>query len=121
MTHRQLTDSERQELDALNDAVTSAIATRRAWLDAKVLECSTIKPGDMLYEVCSGMELGRVSKIKRFWRDRDEGVRDTSPSCFFEYETSPGSFDNTSRQSLSAGTREQAVEYAERHLRWLTA
>ena len=117
---RSLTDAERKELDALTGAVTAAIDARRAWLDKKMLECSSIKPGDAIFDLESGRQLGVVSKLYRYWRDRDEGVRDTDPHCDYEFETQTNCFDNTSRQlGLLVGTREQAAALAEARWRGL--
>jgi hypothetical protein len=110
VTQRSLTDVESAELDALTASVTSAIEARRQWLDAKMVECSSIKVGDMLYDLDSGLELGVVSELYRYWRDRDDGVRDTSAHCDYRFETSPFCFDNTSRQpEVRVGTAAQAA------------
>lgn len=113
-TQRLLTDSEQRELDTLNAAVSSAIVARRAWLDVKMVECSYLQVGDDIYDVTNGTRLGVVTKLGRFWRDSDEGVRDTSAHCYYEYQTSPNGFDNTSRQSGRLfGTRDDALRHAE--------
>ena len=120
MTQRRLTDDEEAELASLNAAVSAAIEARGAWLDAKMHETSALKVGDDIYDLRSGRRLGKVSNLYRFWRDRDEGVRDTSASCDYQYETSPRCFDNTSRQvGLSYGTREDAARHAEMRAAWL--
>lgn len=109
MAIRELTPTEQAELNALNDAVDAAIETRRTWLDRKMVECSDLQPGDAIYDLNKGTLLGQISKLYRFWRDREEGVMDRSLSCDYEYETHPRCFDNTSRQvGASFGTREQA-------------
>lgn len=113
-TQRNLTEDEKGELANLNAAVSAAIEARSLWLDAKMHETSRLQVGDDIYDLNSGRSLGRVSELYRFWRDRDEGVRDTSVDCSYRYETHPRSFDNTSRQSgLSFGTREDAASRAE--------
>jgi hypothetical protein len=113
MSQRGLTEDENRELAALNDAVSAAIAARRTWLDAKMHECSDLQVGDDIYDLGSGSRLGRVSKLYRYWADRDDGIRDTSVSCNYEYETGRGCFDNTSRQSgRSFGTQDEAVQRA---------
>lgn len=122
MTQRPLTDDEKVELAALNEAVLAAIKARSAWLDVKMHECSRLQVGDDIYDVDSGARLGKVSRLYRFWADRDDGVRDTSVSCSYEYETHPRCFDNTSRQvGVSFGTREDALGRAERQASWLRA
>lgn len=114
-TQRRLTEDEQRELDHMTSIVTAAIAARRAWLDAKMHETSRLHVGDEIYDLESGERLGRISSLYRYWRDRDEGVRDITASCEYEYETSTRlCFDNTSRQpARSFGTLRDAVEYAE--------
>jgi hypothetical protein len=111
---RPLTDDEKGELANLTAAVSAAIAARRVWLDAKMHECSRLQVGDDIYDLTSGTMVGTVSRLYRFWADRDEGVRDTSVHCDYEYETSPRCFDNTSRQSgRSFGSRDDALHCAD--------
>lgn len=111
---RPLTDDEKSDLAALTAAVTAAIEARRDWLDAKMHECSRLQVGDDIYDLDSGQQLGRVSKLYRFWADRDYGIRDASVHCDYQYETQPRCFDNTSRQlGRSFGTRQDAMRYAE--------
>jgi hypothetical protein len=111
---RPLTEDETAELARLNAAVSAAIEVRRDWLDAKMHECSHLQVGDDIYDLDSGTMVGKVSELYRFWRDRDEGVRDTYVHCDYRYETSPRCFSNTSSQvGRSFGTREQAVFHAE--------
>ncbi len=115
MNQRPLTKDEEAELAVLNAAVTAAIDARRKWLDAKMVECSSLKVGDDIYDLNSGQRLGRISRLYRYWQDCDEGVRDDSPHCHYEFETSRNCFDNTSRHggTLSFGTREDAAKRAE--------
>jgi len=121
-TQRRLTDDEKSELANLNAAVTSAIAARRQWLDAKMHETSRLKVGNDIYDVDSGRKLGTVSRLYRFWEDRDDGIRDTSIECSYEYETMPRCFDNTSRQTgVRLGTQEDVLEHAEFRVSMLRA
>ena len=103
MNQRPLTKEEKKELIALNDAVTAAIEARRDWLDKKMVECSKIKVGDDIYNLDTGHLLGKVTKLFRFWRDHDDGVRDRSHYCEYAYhERTYGNvrlLDNTSRQT----------------------
>jgi hypothetical protein len=113
-TRRPLTEDEKNELADLTAAVTAAIEARRNWLDAKMHEISRLQVGDDIYDLDSGAKLGTVSELYRYWRDRDDGVRDTDAYCSYRYVTSPGCSDNTSRQvGRSFGTREDAIRYAE--------
>lgn len=112
-TQRRLTKDEQRELDALNAAVTDAIAARRKWLDAKMHETSRLQPGDDIYDVRKGQRLGVVSELYRYHTGRND-LYDTDPSCDYRYETSPRCFDNTSRQvGLWYGTQQEAADYAE--------
>jgi len=118
MTQRPLTAEEQQALETLNAAVDTAIATRKAWLDAKMHEVSSVKVGDRLYHLHTGREVGKVTKLYRYGSERDFGVNDRSLVIDFEYEVSSNSFDNTSRQggSWKFGTLE---EWRERTIREL--
>lgn len=115
-----LTEAEREELQTLNDEVTTAINKRKEWLDKKMAEKAHLKIGDEIYDCRKGTKLGVVSRHYRYWADRDEGVRDSSLDINYEYETSPNCFDNTSRQiGVSFGSREDARKYAEMQARRL--
>ena len=109
MHQRELTEAESLELAGLNAAVTEALKRRRLWLDNKMLECSSIKPGDPLYDFKSGQFLGRVTKLYRSWRNLDEGVLDTSHYCHYEYMTGPNSFTNTSSQPTLVVTNKRPL------------
>jgi MoaA/NifB/PqqE/SkfB family radical SAM enzyme len=76
-------------------------------------ETSRLQVGDDIYDLDKGIRVGTISELYRYWRDRDEGVRDTSAHCDYEYETRPGCRDNTSRQYGSFGTRGDAIHRAE--------
>ena len=84
----------------LNKAVKDAIENRRKWLDNKMDEYSDIHVGDIIKNSQTGEVLGKVTRLYRYWQDRDGGVRDTHMSIHYEYEISPGNFDNTSRQYI---------------------
>lgn len=99
MTQRRLTDAEQAELAALTAAVAAAIAARRDWLDTKMAECSSLQVGDDIYDLRAGRRLGKITRLYRYWRDRDDGVRDVHLDTEYEYETAPGCRDNTSRQA----------------------
>jgi hypothetical protein len=120
-TQRPLTEDEKGELENLTAAVSAAIEARREWLDAKMHETSRLQVGDDIYDLDKGVRAGTISSLYRYWRDRDEGVRDTSAYCDYQYETSPRCFDNTSRQYRSFGTREDAIRHAEMRTTRLTS
>lgn len=96
---RPLTDDEKAELDALNEAVTNAIETRSRWLDAKMVETSCLQVGDGIYDLDTGSRVGTVTRLYRVSAKNHNGIYDTSVSCYYEYEKAPRSFDNTSRQT----------------------
>lgn len=113
ITQRRLTDDESAELQALNDAVTKAIAARCDWLDTKMDEVSSLHVGDDIYDLKSGRKLGKVVALYRYWSGRND-LLDNGVSCDYNYETAPNCYDNTSRQpGLSYGTRKDAAWYAE--------
>lgn len=113
MNQRRLTDNERAELDALNESVSAAIQIRREWLDAKMHETSQLQPGDAIYDLATGRQLGIVRRLYRYHADGNQ-LYDDSPSCSYEYGTGNNCYDNTSRQpGLSFGTREEALQRAE--------
>lgn len=112
-TQRPLTEDEKRELAELNAAVSAAIEARRNWLDAKMHETSRLQVGDDIYHLRTGLRLGKVSELYRFWANRDDGIRDTSIECHYKYATSPLSFSNTSSQRGPFGTLEDAIGQAE--------
>lgn len=95
---RPLTVDEKAELEALNEAVTNAIETRRRWLDEKMVETSVLQVGDGIYDLDTGSRVGTVTRLYRVNAKNHNGIYDTSVSCYYEYEKAPRSFDNTSRQ-----------------------
>lgn len=107
-------------LSQLNAAVDEAIERRRDWLDKEMLATASLKVGDEIYDLEKGLRLGVVSKLYRYWRDRDEGVRDRYISVEYEYKTRPGCFDNTSCQpGLRHGTRQEAADALKWRAEWL--
>ena len=119
--NQRLTPDEQAELDQLNAAVTAAIARRRSWLDEKMAEKSDLQVGDPIYHLESGRRLGTVSRLYRYWRDSDGGMRDRSLSIEYEYEESPGIFNNTSCQlGVGFGSKKAAAEIAELRYRTLS-
>ena len=108
------------ELKALNDAVTSAIEKRAAWMDAHMLDYAKYRVGDPIFDLGTGRQLGVVSRLYRYWAHHNE-LLDTSMSIEYEYEvlgawSGPSRhFDNTSRQiALHHGTAadlESHLEY----------
>lgn len=113
MTQRKLTEAEKLEIDALNQAVTDAIEKRKKWLDAKMVETSRLKVGDDIYDIESGDKIGIVSGLYRY-DDEENPLYDTSYRCDYEYEVRKNCFDNTSSQiGLLYGTKEDAARYHE--------
>jgi hypothetical protein len=117
--YSEVTPEDDARLKELNQSVTDAIAVRRAWLDAKCTEYSPLKVGDEIWDLNAGWKLGTVTDIYRFWRDRNDGVLDTSLSYEYQYLLvgQRNSYDNTSRQTgVSFGTKEQAIARQESRL-----
>lgn len=109
---RTLSVCDKERLKELNKAVSSAIAIRREWLDSKMPEYADMQIGETIYDLELCVPVGEVSKLYRVWQDRDEGVRDTSLSIEYEFETSPRCFDNTSLQPFKLGSKSQAAARA---------
>lgn len=113
MTQRALTEDEKAELSGLTEAITAAIEARRAWLDAKMAETSALQVGDDIYELVTGVKVGVVAGLYRYWQGRND-LLDDDHYCDYRYQTYGNCFDNTSRQSgRSFGTREQASRRAD--------
>lgn len=109
----QISPDDRAELKRLNAAVTDAADARRKWLDAKMTEYAPLKIGDEIWNVETGVRLGIVSRIYRYHGGSSADFQyDTSLTWDYEYETSPKSFDNTSRQYIRVGTRADAAAFA---------
>lgn len=117
---RPLSDSDKERLDQLNAAVSTAIYARRDWLDSKMTEYAEMQVGEYAYDLESCRKVGRVSELYRFWRDRNDGVRDTALSIEYQFETSPNCFDNTSRQPFKIGSKKSAELMARERLMRLT-
>ncbi len=93
----------------MNQYVTDAINKRTVWLDEKMHEESKLKIGDEIWDLDEGCKLGNVSKLKRWWRGE---LGDTSLSYYYEFQTGPYTFDNTSRVQRSCGTKKEAAAEA---------
>jgi len=116
MTARRLTDDEKAKLDAMNDRVSSAIDERTEFLDALCGSISEFKIGDSIYDIKDGRLLGTVSKICRWHRGHHEF--DRSASFYYEYLI-PGTtncHDNTSRQYVYVGSKQDYINKLEREL-----
>lgn len=103
-----MSDCDEKQLGELNKAVASALTARREWLDSKMSEYAEMQVGEDVYDLHTCDKVGTVSKLYRYWRDRDDGVRDESLSIDYEFQTSANYFDNTSRQPFKLGSRTQA-------------
>lgn len=111
MSQRNLTEEEEFQLFTLNELVAQAIAARTKWLDAKMVECSSLKVGDDIYDLRTGQKVGTVCRVYRYWAHYGE-LYDTCPYWDYDYEIDqhPQCFDNTPRQSGGHffGTKEEA-------------
>ncbi len=110
MNENTMTEADCVELRRLNEEVGVAIARRREWLDKKMAEYATVPIGEKIYDLDTGRLLGVVVGHYRFWRDRDEGVRDDNLSIDYEYRDRSGNLDNTSRLSLWVGGKAERDE-----------
>jgi hypothetical protein len=106
MRYDGMTDEQAAELERLNKGVTDAIAARKDWMDATMHEVGKFKVGDEIYDLGSGRLLGTVSRLYRYWSERDPRY-DTSMSIDYEYHTGGICYDNTSRQrGVMFGTKD---------------
>lgn len=115
-----------KELDKLNAEVTAVLAKRKVWMDAHMADFSTFKIGDEVYDTNTGALLGVVSKLYRYWGERDPRY-DTQMSIEIEYRVEGSSegmnfIDNSSRHAgagPSFGTKEQAQQAAQSRAEYL--
>lgn len=110
ITKHPLPEGIQEQLAALNAEVDAALKKRRDWMDAHMPECSAVKVGEDIWDIDRGVYLGVVTKLYRYWADRDPRY-DTQMSIEAEYREYPnrGYYDNTSRQtSVNFGSREEA-------------
>lgn len=116
-----------EELKALTAAVESAIKARKDWMDANMAHYAKFKVGDEIYDRRSGLCLGVVTKLYRYWGSQNDPRHDTSMNVEYEYRQ-PGSnfIDNTSSRGsftdYAFATREEmAAEFKARAERMATA
>lgn len=95
---KNLSEEDRSTLESLTEAVRDAIAARRQWLDAKMPEYADVPVDGELFDLETGRCVGIVLSHYRYWRERDEGVRDTMQSVEYNYLTKSGEIMNTSSQ-----------------------
>lgn|SRR5208282_136740 len=123
---RDLTKEDEAKLKELNDAVSSAIADRKKWLDSKMSEYAEVQVGENIYHLDSAVCLGKVVRLYRYWQDKNDGILDDDLNINYEYEIlgqeqMPNKiYDNTSRQGgVGFGTKAQAIERAKFNLEML--
>lgn len=108
------------ELEALNTAITTAIDTRRAWMDAHMVDYAKYAVGEDLYDFKTGRRLGEVTKLYRPTWGVDNSLYHTGMDIAYEYRVGDNSYDNTSRQMyLSFGNLAELVQRHEWELRRL--
>lgn len=112
------------ELQALNDAVKEAHNKRKAWMDDHMQDYCVFKPGDEIYDLTSGRLLGVVSRLYRFHENHPEYDTSMTVDCEYRTDGKPhgtqgGCFDNTSRQYLHYGTKEDLIRWRESELQYL--
>jgi hypothetical protein len=97
------------ELAALNADVGAALTKRKAWMDAHMADYARYRVGDELFDLDTGVQLGVVSRLYRYW-DGGDPFYDTSMSVQYEWLTAGGWYDNSSRQpGLRFGNAEEYV------------
>lgn len=113
-----MNQADEDRLVRLNKAVTEAIQARREFLDAKMLEYSPLKVGDEIYELENCTCVGIVTGIYRFWRDRNEGVSDTSLSYDYQYRSSDSRvvYNTSGQHGILFGSKEDARKELGRRL-----
>lgn len=89
------------QLDTLNEEVNAVLAKRKAWMDAHMEDFSNFKVGDAVYDGNTGRLLGKVSRLYRYWEDRDPRY-DTSMSIEIEYRVA-GTRNYVANSSRHAG------------------
>lgn len=106
------------ELKALNTAITAAIDTRRAWMDAHMVDYAKYAVGEDLYDLKTGQLLGTITKLYRPTWGIDNPLYQTSMDVHYEYRIGDSSiYDNTSRQMyLSFGSRAELMRRREYEL-----
>ena len=104
------------ELESLNAEVTAVLAKRKAWMDAHMADFAKVQVGEEIWDLRSVHCLGTVSKLYRYWGDHNP-LYDTSMSVCYQYHTGNNIYDNTSRQSLWIGTKDDAQKETEYRLR----
>jgi hypothetical protein len=72
MIQRDLTLQEKEELALLNKEVDKALSQRKDWLDKKMVEIATLKPGDEIYDLETHSLLGIVTDVYRYKGNGDE-------------------------------------------------
>jgi hypothetical protein len=97
--------ADNNRLDELNASVDGAIQARTDWLDQKMAQYAKVQVGEEIYNIDTGQRLGVVSKHYRYQAGQNK-LFDTRLSISYEYETSSGCFDNTSRQGIPVGGKE---------------
>ena len=108
------TDTDRALVKAANDLIKKSVEARTKLLDELCNKISTCNVGDKIYDLNSGRSLGAVSEIYRYHRGHYE--YDRSPAVEYRFNG-----DNTSRQSISVGTKEHLVASKKRELSQLTS
>ena len=97
-----------KKLSELNKAVDDALSARTKWLDEKMEEYAGIKVGEDIYDLRTGMRLGTVSKLYRYWAGQNP-LFDTALNINYEYRERRFVFGNTSCQpGLEFGTKADA-------------
>lgn len=103
----------RAELKLINAGIDAILGHRRKWMDDHMDDFANHHVGDEIYDLKTGRLLGTITKLYRYWEDRDPRY-DTSMTVEYQYRVAgtENHYDNTSRHGglLQFGTAEQAAE-----------
>jgi hypothetical protein len=106
-----LTAEESKELATLVAEATAAKDRVLEWLDAKMLEKASVKPGEMLYDLSSKVAVGIVTELYRDPEDRFSFSINYRYHANWDEKTTITYIDNTSRHggSWKFGSKAQLV------------
>lgn len=69
-------EAAREQLDAelhqLNAAVDVAVSARKSWMDAHMPDYAEYQVGDVLYNLSTGVQVGAVTRLVRYWGDQND-------------------------------------------------
>jgi len=103
-------DSIKNELARLNNKVDEAIKAHTEFLDKHMHMTAAVPIGEDIYNVETGVRLGKVKEHYRF-HTKNNPLYDTNLETHCTFLAPGGIIDNTSRDYKNYGTKEQASAY----------